>query len=119
MVASNVRGPEIALVAAPPSRRVLQSGPGTAGTTGVLETVIRVLAERKEPMRARDVHGAVARDRYAVSHTTPDAGATAPWRKRAQADHRATRLDLVHCTSAAPRLADCRNARRSSRLPAL
>jgi len=25
----------------------------------VLEAVVRVLAERKEPMRARDVHGAV------------------------------------------------------------
>ncbi len=81
----------------------------------VLEAVIRVLTQQKEPMRARDdVHGAVeallgepvrwgsvkkclssnvagisprfvrvARGRYAVSPTTADAGATAPWRKRA------------------------------------
>jgi len=36
-----------------------------------------------------------ARGRYAVSPTTTDAAATAPWRKRAYADYRATRLDLV------------------------
>jgi len=40
-------------VAAPPDRRVRQSGPGTARHDWVPEAVIRVLAERKEPMRAR------------------------------------------------------------------